>query len=184
VNDIDIINDILKGNNRKYELLVDAYQRQVMATCMGFVHHRDDAMDLTQEVFVKAYRALATFQGKASFATWIYRIAVNTCLEHLRKKKKKQTLWLFDQGNDRMEPSHTQTPQHEAEQSELQLQLQSAIDSLPENQRIAFVLSKYDELPQAEIARVMMMTEGAVESLLQRAKKNLQKKLSSLAKEF
>lgn len=176
-----IISEIVNGNSRLFEQLVNRYQRQVLNTCMGFVHHREDAQDLAQVVFVKAYRALHTFEGKASFSTWLYRIAVNASLEHLRKKTQRRFISIFDFTTDKTETPDHQTPQHHAENNELQRHLKQAVDSLPENQRIAFVLSKYDDLPQAKIAQIMLLSEGAVESLLQRAKKNLQKKLAAYA---
>lgn len=176
-----LINEIRNGNTQLFGQLVTAYQRKVFSTCMGFVHHHEDAQDLSQEVFVKAFKGLATFKGDASFSTWIYRITVNSCLAHLRKQSRSRFFPFLNIGNERPELVDKNTPHQMAEMNETQTKLKEAIDSLPENQRIAFVLSKYDDMPQADIATVMMLSEGAVESLLQRAKKNLRKKLIDLA---
>lgn len=181
MNENALISEILNGNTQLFGQLVNAYQRKVFSTCMGFVHHHEDAQDLAQEVFVKAFKGLPTFKGNASFSTWIYRIAVNSCLAHLRKQSRTRFFPFLSMGVERPETVDNNTPHQQAEINELQKQLKESIDSLPENQRIAFVLSKYDDMPQAEIATVMMLTEGAVESLLQRAKKNLRKKLTDFA---
>ena len=179
MNEISLIDDIRQGNVHRYEELVKCHQQQVFRICMGFVHQREDAEDLAQEVFVKVYRSLHLFEGKSSFSTWLYRITINACLGHKRKYSKRgfsALLELFE-GKEPVSMTETVTPEKLAETSELQRAIQKAVDTLPENQRIAFVLSKYDDLSQKEIASVMLLTEGAVESLLQRAKKNLQKLL-------
>jgi RNA polymerase sigma-70 factor (ECF subfamily) len=153
---------------------------------MGFVHNKDDADDLTQEIFIQVYQSLYRFKGESAFSTWIYRIAVNASLNKLRKntsnpffhrldalfgtrKEKENSLPVFDNEN----------PESILIRQENEKWVQRALDSLPENQRTALVLSKYDDLSQKEIAEIMRTTEGAVEALLQRAKTNLKKKLSS-----
>ena len=84
----EIINRILNGEKNMFRLLVEKYQGMVFRTCMGFVHNKDDADDLSQEVFVGAYQALHKFKGNSSFSTWLYRIAVNASLNKIRKNRK------------------------------------------------------------------------------------------------
>ena len=187
MSDIEIIELILQGDREKFRILVDQYQQMVFRTCMGFLHHKEDAEDLTQEVFIRAYQSLSRFKGDSAFSTWLYQIAVNASLNRIRQSPLKRILQRFDNPpgenkeisfsiSDKDDPENILIRQEHVEW------VQNALDSLPENQRTAIVLSKYDDLSQKEIAGVMNTTEGAVEALLQRAKKNLRKKLSAKRK--
>jgi RNA polymerase sigma-70 factor, ECF subfamily len=185
MDDVELVKRVLAGDGHEFGRLVDKYQASVFRVCMGFLHHRHDAEDVAQEVFVNAYRSLSGFQGQASFRTWLYRIAVNQSLTHLRSKKRRSIIGFVEAVGESMGISKgidNQTPHQLLEANELRLQLEHALSKLPENQRIAFVLSKYEQLPQADIAKTMLLSEGAVESLLQRAKKGLQKSLSNVKK--
>jgi len=172
-----------------YRKLVERYQPMVFCTCMGFLHHKDDADDLTQDVFIQAYQTLSAFKGDATFSTWIYRIAVNASLNKIRKSSKSQFLQRLETmfGGEKSKEysfpiSDNENPENILILNEHKEWVQKALNSLPENQRTAIVLSKYDELPQKEIAEIMNTTEGAVEALIHRAKANLREKLSSLKK--
>ena len=182
--DIEIINSILEGDRNSYAILVERHQSMVFRTCLGFVHNKEDADDLTQEVFIQAYQSLHSFKGEASFSTWLYRIAVNASLNKVRRSSKFKLLQRFDslfgsaKGTDTTHPDlQTEDPENILMRTEQREWVQKSLDSLPEKQRTAIVLSKYDELSQKEIAEIMNTSEGAVESLLQRAKTNLREKL-------
>jgi RNA polymerase sigma-70 factor (ECF subfamily) len=184
VTDREIISRILAGEQRYYQVLVERYQSLVFRTCLGFVHHKEDADDLTQDVFIQAYQSLKNFKGQASFSTWLYRIAVNASLNKVRKSSKfdflKRFDTLFSSGKeaDKTYPDrYARDPEEILLQTEQAEWVQKALDSLPAKQRTAIVLSKYDDLPQKEIAKVMNISEGAVEALLQRARTNLKEKL-------
>jgi RNA polymerase sigma-70 factor (ECF subfamily) len=158
---------------------------------MGFLHNKDDADDLTQDVFIQAYQSLSRFMGKAAFSTWLYRIAVNASLNKIRKSPLKLILQRFnniagDKNEKKISLSFTdeEDPENILIRHEHIDWVQRALNSLPENQRIAIVLSKYDDLSQKEIAEIMNTTEGAVEALLQRAKKNLREKLAAHRKNY
>jgi len=174
-----IIQAILNGDNSKFELLVEKYQTMVFRTALGFVHSKEDAEDLTQDVFISVFQSIRSFQGNSEFSTWLYRITVNTSINHLNRNKRKAFLQIAGDllQNIFNKESGDNNPHQELEQTEQNRAIQKAIDSLPEKQRTAFVLSKYDDLTQKEIAAIMQSTEGSVEQLLQRAKTNLQKKL-------
>lgn len=185
----ELIKLVLDGNQEAFRSIVEQYKANVFRTCLGFVHNREDAEELTQDVFVNAYRNLNRFKGDSAFSTWIYRIAVNSSLNHLRKHKRRSFIQRFENifsGKIYEDTSATtaywDSPEKRMIDEERNNQLYKAIDSLPENQRIAFSMSKYEELPQREIASIMNITEGAVEALLQRAKANLQKKLTAYIK--
>jgi RNA polymerase sigma-70 factor, ECF subfamily len=184
--DIEIINIILHGSRDKFQTLVEKYQSMVFRTCIGFLHDKDDADDLTQEVFIQTYQSLNSFKGDSAFSTWIYRIAVNASLNRVRKNSRIPILnrleSLFDNGKEKkisINAYETEDPESILIKHEKSKWIQNALDTLPENQRTAIVLSKYDDLSQKEIAEIMKITEGAVEALIQRAKKNLRIKLSA-----
>lgn len=185
----ELIELVLDGNQEAFRSIVEQYKANIFRTCIGFVHNKEDAEELTQDVFVRVYQNLDRFKGSSSFSTWIYRIAVNCSLNHLRKQKRSGLLLrlehvfgigMGDEKNAGMK--YAESPEKMMIDEERNQYLHKAIDSLPENQRIAFTLSKYDEMSQRDIANVMHITEGAVEALLQRAKTNLQKKLKGLIK--
>jgi RNA polymerase sigma-70 factor, ECF subfamily len=189
--DSEIIKQILQGDRNLFRILVEKYQPMVFRTCMGFLHHKDEADDLTQETFIQAYQSLSQFKGNSSFSTWIYRIAVNASLNKVRKSSKTYFLQRFDsvfgieRNNEFYIPaSELENPENILIQNEYKAWVQNALNSLPENQRTAIVLSKYDDLSQIEIAEIMNTTEGAVEALIQRAKANLREKLSSNQKKY
>lgn len=192
MDDKDIIALILKGDREKYRLLVEKYQQMVFRTCLGFVHNKEDADDLTQDVFIRAYQSLSGFKGNSAFSTWLYRIAVNASLNRIRKKSPLNILFrkpgrtsanikeeeFFYQLKDENNPEEILIREEHIKW------VHRALESLPEKQRTAIVLSKYDELPQKEIAEIMKISEGAVEALLQRAKRNLRLKLGASQKKI
>lgn len=182
--EIDI--QLLKnGNIPAFTQVVNIYQRQVFTTCLGFVHNAQDAEDLAQDVFVEVYRSISKFRSEAKLSTWIYRIAVNKSLNHLRKNKKNKMLvyieTLFAGPGTPESEMHPVSESTEADKDvngkELLKVLNDAIDSLPKNQKTAFVLAKFDELSYQEITEIMKISLSSVESLIHRAKLGLQKKL-------
>jgi RNA polymerase sigma-70 factor (ECF subfamily) len=185
MDDSEIIKSVLNGHKDDFRVLVDRYQQAVFRVVVGFVHDRDEAEDLTQEAFIRAWQALGKFRGESSFSTWLQRIAINICLNHTRKKNGMPLFGYISSYFGSAADKEMQIPVSEENAEEIMIReehtdwLRRALDSLPENQRTAIILSKYDDLPQKEIAAVMKLTEGAVEALIQRAKKNLRQKLTS-----
>jgi len=187
--DSEIIKLVLRGEKEKFRMLVEQYQQMVFRTCMGFLHNKDDADDLTQDIFIQAYQSLSRFKGEAAFSTWLYRIAVNASLNKVRKSSKNLILQRIDaffgtekSGEAPFLPSDAEDPENILIRQEHVEWVRRTLDSLPDNQRTAIVLSKYDDLSQKEIAEIMKTSQGAVEALLQRAKKNLREKLSAHGK--
>lgn len=148
----------------------------IFKLCLGFFENKQEAEDMAQEVFISAYESLENYAGNSEFSTWLYRVAINVCLNNKRKKKIEK---IFNRVElkENIE-SYTQTPECEYIEKEEYDTIISAIANLPNRQQIAFVLSKYNDFTQKEIADIMNINEGAVESLLQRAKQNLRKKLN------
>ena len=170
-----LIQSILNGHTADFTQLVKTYETAVFRIVIGFVHQKQDAEDITQEVFVKAFQSLDRFAGRSSFSTWLFRIAIHTSLNEL-KRRKRRTLWSMAADMLQLPSSNKDPEQAFAEKTE-QDQVRKAIDLLPEKQRMAFILSRYEELPQKEVAQIMAITEGAVEQLLLRARDNLKKTL-------
>ena len=141
------------------------------------------AEDITQEVFITIYKSMLGFNEQSSLSTWIYRIAVNKSLDHLRSKTRQKRSGIFnslfhrDTGEALYEPADFEHPGIQLEHKENARYLFTAIQALPENQKTVFVLAHIEELSQKEIAEIMDVSVKAVESLLQRAKGNLRKKL-------
>lgn len=175
MSDSELIHSILSGNTIAFKELMEKYQGMVFRTAMGFVHSKEDAEDITQEIFIKVFQTLSGFKGDSEFSTWLYRITVNTSINFVNKSRRNGFLQSLE--NIFSKSSDEKTPLEQLETSERDERIKKAIDSLPETQRTAFILSKYEELSQKEIASIMKKSEGAIEQLMQRAKSNLQKKL-------
>jgi RNA polymerase sigma-70 factor, ECF subfamily len=178
----DFIKGLMEGDSRIFKELVEKYQLPVINTCLGIVHNRHDAEDLAQDVFVEVFRSIQNFRSDSKLSTWIYRIAVNKSINFVRRKKRQK--WLssleeFITGKHETEimSSPDSLPSSGLENMQRQQELHRAMDVLPENQRIAFTLNKYEELSYHEISEVMNLSLSGVESLIHRAKINLQKKL-------
>ena len=187
--DQEIIQQIVQGDRNMFRKIVEKYQSLVFRTCMGFLHDKNDADDLTQDIFIQVYQTLSRFKGEASLSTWINRIAVNASLNKIRKSSKSfilqrlETVFSGDKSSEfNLQLSDNENPENILISDEHRHWVQKALNSLPENQRTAIVLSKYDDLSQKEIAEIMNTTEGAVEALIQRAKANLREKLSPFKK--
>lgn len=171
-----VIDAVLKGDKDRYALLVEKYKQLVFTTTMGFLHQQEEAEDIAQEVFIKAFTSLAQFQGKSQFSTWLCRITINLCLN---KKTSQRPPLEHSLTNALQTPApRNEEPLAQVERAELHRILETALTSLPPKQRTAFVLSKYDQLAQKEIAAIMEISEGSVEQLLVRAKAHLKEKLA------
>jgi RNA polymerase sigma-70 factor (ECF subfamily) len=148
----------------------------------------EDAEEVTQDVFVKVHQSLGKFKGDASIKTWIYRITVNQCLDFIKRKNSKKRFFVFGKkSNSEYEYNNLPTFEHPGvlmENKEKSKLLFATINTLPENQKTAFILSKIDGLSNPEISEVMELSIGAVESLLVRAKKSLQEKLGEKFEEY
>jgi RNA polymerase sigma factor (sigma-70 family) len=160
----------------------------VYNTALGILQNTFDAEDLAQEVFVQVFHSVKNFKGDCKLSTWLYRITVTKSLDFLRAKKRKKRFAFVQSlfGNENNEPLVEQAtfvhPGVQLENKERATILFKAIDKLPENQKIAFTLSKVDGLSYQEIADVMQLSVSSIESLLFRAKSNLQKYLGDYYK--
>lgn len=178
-----LLAEIAQGSESALADLYAAFGSRVYNTALGYLQNPEEAEEVTQDVFVKIFQSAARFEGKSAVSTWIYRIAVNQSLDRLdyRKRQKRTGLVvsLFRGGNQEqpLELPHFDHPGVVLEQKENARILLKAIESLPEQQKTAFILSFIEDLPRQEVADVMQTSLKAIESLLQRAKANLRLRL-------
>lgn len=181
--DQELITGIVNHDKPVIQFLVNKYHKQVITTSFHFVHDMDDAEDIAQDVCIEILESIGRFKKTSSLSTWIYRITVNKSLNFIRRNKRKQLVKQFETffhksndhaGSETYEPIEDDNPYDNTERKQI---LDTAINSLPESQKTAFILSKFEELSYKEIAEVMNLSLASVESLLQRAKQNLQKRL-------
>jgi len=163
-------------------VLYEAHRTLVFNVCFRMLGDWQEAENLTQDVFLRAYKSLHQLRGEARVSTWLYRVAVNLCLNHQRRQRRERWLsldWLFEsQGESASSlPVEEKTPRTDLEERESAGLVQSAIQALPERQRAALVLHLYERLSYQEIAAVMQCSVASVESRLHRAKQNLAKNL-------
>ncbi len=181
--DKELINELKNGNANAFKVLVEEYQNKVINLCFGFVHNREDAEDITQEVFIEVYNSVIHFRGEAKISTWLYRISVNKSLDFIRRKNRKkrfakfQNILGFERTIEKVQESELTNPHTILENKERIQILTETIETLPQNQKIAFILSKFEGFKNNEIAEIMKTSLSAVESLMHRAKKNLKVKL-------
>lgn len=173
-----LVQQLIDGHQLAYKALYDLHANHVYHTLFGFVANEDEAEDLVQEVFVTVFQSIHQFKQEAKLSTWIYRIAVNAALQHLRKKnRRKQWLNLVRLVGIENEAEEIEDNNIVNEQEETLKELRKAIEKLPENQRIALTLHNTDGLKYQQIAEIMDMSLSAVESLIFRSKQNLKKNL-------
>jgi RNA polymerase sigma factor (sigma-70 family) len=153
----------------------------VFNLALNYVQNYEDAQEITQDVFVSVHQSLDTFRHKSNVSTWIYRIAINRSIDHIKAKKRKKRFGfitsLFGDDGANHEVFHFDHPGIQLEQKEALSKIFGYINELPENQKTALLLSKTEQKSQAEVAEIMEISPKAAESLIQRAKTNLANKL-------
>jgi RNA polymerase sigma-70 factor (ECF subfamily) len=184
----DLMARIATGDEDAFELLVNRHQTSILNLIYRFIGDRTQAKDLAQEVFIRVWQSAKSYEPKAKFTTWIYRITANLCFNELKSARRKR--WFSFNQSD--EDSGVAIEERLADsapsaedillEKERSRQISDALQSLPENQRMALLLKRYDALSYQEIAQVIGCSVSAVESLLVRAKKGLQEKLKNYSK--
>jgi RNA polymerase sigma-70 factor (ECF subfamily) len=158
-----------RGEREAFDLLVARHQRAVYRLCYRFVNNHEDANDLAQEVFLKAWRAIPRFRGDSSFSTWLYRIAVNACL-NFRAARRPPALELPE-----TLPDPGPGAQSRVESSDEARRVRAAVGRLPERQRATLILKVYHELTHEEVAGILGSTVGTVKANLFHALANLRR---------
>lgn len=179
-NDELLIRRAKRGDEAAFEALIVQQQRRLYNAALRTMRNRDDAGDMLQESILKIYRSLPAFKGECSFGAWAYRITVNTCLDELRRRKKRQLISLDAvQEEGGFEPEDgTGTPEELAQRRELAAEIERAIASLEPEYRVAVTLRDVEGLSYQEIAEATGTSLGTVKSRISRARMQLQKKLA------
>lgn len=172
--ELQLLQLIAKGDKISFKELYALYSNKVYATALHYSQNINDAEEITQDVFVSIFKNANSFKGNAKVSTWVYRIAVNTSLNYIKKKNKRTFFSLEEYNKEIPNFEHPGVVEEKKENARLMYQ---AINTLPETQKIAFILGFIEEKPRQEIADIMGTSLKAVESLLQRAKTNLKIKL-------
>ncbi len=193
--DQNLVRGLKAGSASAFKELFDAYSSLVYNVALRMLQDRQDAEDVTQDVFLKAYKSLRHFRGESQVSTWLYRITVNLSLNFQRARKHRQQLFIpkAAEDSDPTEGDHQlsgsggptdENPSIKLEERETGRIVQEAINSLPDQQRVASMLYHYEGLSYGEIAKVMDVTVASVESRLHRAKITLAKELLRLRREI
>jgi RNA polymerase sigma-70 factor (ECF subfamily) len=179
-NDADLVKQTLCGNTSAYNGLVQRYQRQVYNLAYRMLGNAEDAGDLVQDTFLRAYGALTSFRQDASFLTWLYKIASNLCIDQLRSRKAKSTLSLeveLEEGREPAADLRSTGPEEAAVRGSVQDVVQRAILNLPEKYRAVVVMRHLNDMSVDEIARVLELPTGTVKTHLFRAREMLRGRL-------
>ena len=182
--DIDVVRRVQSGDVAAFDLLVLKYRGRIYSVVYNLTSNREDAADLTQDAFIKSFQSINRFQGQSSFFTWLYRIAVNSTLTHLRKNRLR-TFFSFEKINEDDKVSAEVIAaltdgtgaDHETFARELQEKLNEAMQKLSIRHRTVITLFEIDGLSHQEIAEIMNCSVGTVRSRLHYAKQLLQSEL-------
>jgi RNA polymerase sigma-70 factor (ECF subfamily) len=166
--------------------LVFNYKDYIFRICYSILNHREDAEDITQEVFIEVYKSAQSFKGDSKISTWLYRIAVNKSINYLQSKERntwlKKIKPIFNKEHKArpLEDNPANRIDHMMEMADKNSIIQTAINRLPEKQRIAFILNKIDGLSYQQVAEIMKISLSATETLIHRAKIRLQTELKEI----
>ena len=185
--DKELVKRVQKGDKGAFDLLVLKYEHKIVNLVMRYVRDPEQALDITQEAFIKAYRALPRFRGDSAFYTWLYRIAVNTAKKYLAAQRRRPMDIELDMQDPDQYGLHaklkeTDTPEAVTLSQELQETLERAIEALPDDLRTAIILRELDGMSYEEIAQTMDCPVGTVRSRIFRARDAIGKKVGALVR--
>ena len=183
--DQELVNRVQRGDKHAYDLLVQKYQYKVIKLVSRYIHDQDEALDVTQEAFIKAYRALPRFRGDSAFYTWLYRIATNTAKNYLVAQGRRPPDSDIDaeeaeQYDGAFRLHELDTPESMLLKDEISAVVYKTIDELPEDLRTAISLREFEGLSYEEIAQAMDCPVGTVRSRIFRARDAIDKALAPL----
>lgn len=168
----------------EFRQIVSSHQERVYSTCFRFLRSKEDAQDVSQDVFIQVYKSMDEFKGEALLSTWIYRIAVTKSLDFLRRQNRKRRLGSvkaflrIGSEEGEIEFPSDRTPEGDLLAADQKQALAKAVAKLPENQRVAITLCNYEDYSNQEVADIMATSVSAVEGLLHRGRKNLKRHLT------
>ena len=176
---MDRLQRFIDGDDRAFGQLVNEYKERIYTVVLRMVKNKEEAKDLAQETFVKAYRNRQSFRAESGFYTWVYRIAVNLALNYVNRNRDRQAESIEDIAPTKM----ITAPTDRLEKAELKTAISNAVGKLPPRQRTVFVLRHYEEKPYSEIASLMSITEGAAKANYYQAVQKLKVSLDLYLKE-
>ena len=181
--DQELVGASRHGDKGAFRELVEHYQRKVVSVALGMVHNRDDAMEIAQETFIKAFENLDKFKGESSFYTWLYRIVVNRAIDFQRRERRHPTIGLEDWAGESqryeeiLKEERPSDPYDATESREVGARVTEAINELTPDHKAVILLREVEGLSYEEISRVMQCSKGTVMSRLHYARKKLQERL-------
>lgn len=181
----ELVRKAAAGDGDAFAQLVLAYEKPIYNLCLRMCGSVDDAMDLTQETFLKAWRNLAAFRGDAAFSTWLYRLCSNVCIDHLRREGKRKILPLHTEDDDGEERTidvadPAPGPQERLEAADQRQQVADALQSLEPEYREALTLRVLHDMSYADIADILQVREGTVKSRIARAREKMRQAMEKL----
>ena len=181
MNEQELIARAAEGDETAFEALVEQTQRMVYHICLRMTADADDALDLSQETYLKAWHAIALFHGEAKFSTWLCRIAANTCLDHLRKQKRKRAVSTVSLDEElplaRQIADYSQDPAVLAEKAADRAAVMEAFSLLPDEDRLLLSLRAMEDMSYEEIAEATDLKTGTVKSRIFRAREKIRRSL-------
>lgn len=183
--DQELVERVQRGDKKAFDTLVLKYQQKIVKLITRYVRDQDEALDVAQEAFIKAYRALPNFRGDSAFYTWLYRIAINTAKNHLVSQKRRPPSSDFDadeavQYDSGVRLRDHDNPEQLAHRDQVERVIYDTIDALPEDLRTAIVLREMEGLSYEEIAQTMECPIGTVRSRIFRAREAIENNLKPL----
>lgn len=182
----ELLTKIKTGDSNAFFELVTLYKQKVINTCYRFLLNKEDAEDTAQEVFIEVFQSIRNFRGDARLSTWICRIAVTKCLDEIKKRKRKKRITSIGKMLHLDEVAGWLVSGYKADKAILEKEqmkeILEALDELPDNQRVAFTLSKLEGYSNKEIADIMDTTITMVESFISRGKKKVSEELQNILK--
>lgn len=180
--DESLVGRVLHGDLDAFGVILSRHQHRIYSIAANFAANSDDASDLAQEIFLKAYRALPRFRGQSAFSTWLYRIAVNSCVDYVRRRARSGAVSLED-GVAAMVADSQLDPEQELARRQLRRDLARAISGLSLKLRTALILHDVEGLTHEEIARIAGCSVGTTKSRLFRAREEVRRRLEQLESE-
>ncbi|WP_233401703.1 RNA polymerase sigma factor RpoE [Marinomonas ostreistagni] len=177
-----LVQRVQAGDKRAFDLLVLKYQHKVAALVSRYIQDKQEVLDVAQESFIKAYRAIDSFRGESAFYTWLYRIAVNTAKNYLVSRSRRPPASDVELDNEDVHAVYSElsdggTPDANLNRDRLEVEIQNAIQDLPEELRGALTLREFDGLSYEDIAQVMDCPVGTVRSRIFRAREAVEKRI-------
>jgi RNA polymerase sigma-70 factor (ECF subfamily) len=184
--DTELVQQAQRGDMASFEQLVQRYDDRVLSIAATYSNNADDAKDIYQEVFIRAYRGLKKFQFRSEFSTWLYRIATNACLSYTTRQKKRVTVPIDGDDRDDDQPALSEvlsdgaTTDQQAINSEIAFHVHNALNALSPQQRLVFTLRHYEGYKLREISEMMDCAEGTVKKYLFTATDRMRKQLQGI----